>query len=98
MSSVYWRRKEAVAQHPGRAIRSRLITAALESCSAGSDTIAAMLRLMVVTAHPDDEAGAFGGTMRLYADRGVETCVLCMTPGQAASHRGNARTDQELAE
>ena len=57
-----------------------------------------MLRLMVVTAHPDDEAGAFGGTVRLYADRGVETCVLCMTPGQAASHRGNARTDQELAE
>lgn len=56
-----------------------------------------MLRLMAVTAHPDDEAGAFGGTLRLYADRGVETCVLCLTPGQAASHRGNAKTDQELA-
>src|SRR5512146_1093779 len=56
-----------------------------------------MSRLMVVTAHPDDEAGAFGGTLRQYADRGVETCVLCLTPGQAASHRGNAKTDQELA-
>jgi LmbE family N-acetylglucosaminyl deacetylase len=56
-----------------------------------------MLRLMVVTAHPDDEAGAFGGTLRLYADRGVETSVLCLTPGQAASHRGNAKTDPELA-
>jgi len=56
-----------------------------------------MLRLMVVTAHPDDEAGNFGGSLRLYHDRGVETCVVCLTPGQAASHRGGARTDQELA-
>ena len=56
-----------------------------------------MLRMMVVTAHPDDEAGAFGGTLRLYADRGVETSVLCLTPGQAASHRGTAKTDPELA-
>jgi LmbE family N-acetylglucosaminyl deacetylase len=57
-----------------------------------------MLRLMCVTAHPDDEAGGFGGTLRLCHDSGVETCVLCLTPGQAASHRGNARDDKELAE
>ena len=56
-----------------------------------------MLRLMCVTAHPDDEAGNFGGSLRLYADRGVDTCVLCLTPGQAASHRGSAKNDQELA-
>src|SRR5207302_5610315 len=56
-----------------------------------------MRRLMCVTAHPDDEAGGFGGSLRLYADRGVETCVLCLTPGQAASHRGNAKNDHELA-
>lgn len=56
-----------------------------------------MLRLMCVTAHPDDESGGFGGTLRLYHDRGVETCVLCLTPGQAASHRGSAKSDQELA-
>jgi LmbE family N-acetylglucosaminyl deacetylase len=56
-----------------------------------------MLRLMCVTAHPDDESGAFGGTLKLYHDRGVETCVLCLTPGQAAAHRGLAKTDQELA-
>ena len=56
-----------------------------------------MLRMMVVTAHPDDEAGNFGGSLRLYAERGVETCVVCLTPGQAASHRGGARDDQELA-
>jgi LmbE family N-acetylglucosaminyl deacetylase len=52
---------------------------------------------MVITAHPDDEAGGFGGSLRLYRERGVETCVICLTPGQGASHRGGARTDHELA-
>lgn len=56
-----------------------------------------MLRLMCITAHPDDEAGGFGGSLRLYRDRGVETSVICLTPGQAASHRGGARNDEELA-
>jgi LmbE family N-acetylglucosaminyl deacetylase len=57
-----------------------------------------MLRLMCVTAHPDDEAADFGGSLRLYHDRGVETFVVCLTPGQAGSHRGGAQTDHELAE
>jgi LmbE family N-acetylglucosaminyl deacetylase len=57
-----------------------------------------MLRMMVVTAHPDDESGGFGGSLRLYRDRGVETCVICLTPGQAATHRGGAKNDNELAE
>ncbi len=56
-----------------------------------------MLRMMVVTAHPDDEASSFGGTLRLYQERGVETSIICLTPGQAATHRGGARSDQELA-
>jgi LmbE family N-acetylglucosaminyl deacetylase len=56
-----------------------------------------MPRLMCVTAHPDDEAGGFGGSLALYHDRGVETCVICLTPGQAATHRGSAKDDQELA-
>jgi len=55
-----------------------------------------MLRMMCVTAHPDDEAGGFGGSLALYHDRGVETCVICLTPGQAATHRGGAKDDQEL--
>jgi LmbE family N-acetylglucosaminyl deacetylase len=55
-----------------------------------------MLRMMAVTAHPDDEASSFGGSLRLYREAGVETCVLCLTPGQAATHRGGARSDQEL--
>jgi len=53
---------------------------------------------MAITAHPDDEASNFGGTLRLYADRGVETSVICLTPGQAGSHRGGAKNDQELAD
>jgi len=56
-----------------------------------------MLRLLCVTAHPDDEAGAFGGTLLLYASRGVETHLVCLTSGQAATHRGDARDDDELA-
>ena len=57
-----------------------------------------MLRLLCITAHPDDEAGAFGGTLALYADRGVEVAVVCLTAGTAARNRGSARTDEELAE
>jgi LmbE family N-acetylglucosaminyl deacetylase len=57
-----------------------------------------MFRLLCITAHPDDEAGNFGGTLRTYKDRGVETCVICLTAGQAASHRGHAKSDQELAD
>jgi LmbE family N-acetylglucosaminyl deacetylase len=55
------------------------------------------LRLLCVTAHPDDEAGGFGGSLLLYHARGVETYVICLTPGQAASHRGGHQADEELA-
>jgi LmbE family N-acetylglucosaminyl deacetylase len=55
-------------------------------------------RLLVVTAHPDDEAGGFGGTLLLSHERGIETYVICLTPGQAASNRGGAKSDDELSE
>jgi LmbE family N-acetylglucosaminyl deacetylase len=57
-----------------------------------------MLRMMVITAHPDDEASSFGGSLLLYRERGVETSVVCLTSGQAATYRGGARNDQELGE
>jgi LmbE family N-acetylglucosaminyl deacetylase len=56
-----------------------------------------MFRLLCVTAHPDDEAGAFGGTLLLYGERGVETSVVCLTAGTAARNRGAATTNEELA-
>lgn len=56
-----------------------------------------VLRLLCVTAHPDDEAGGFGGALQLYRRRGVETYVLCLTEGQAATHRGTATSGPELA-
>jgi LmbE family N-acetylglucosaminyl deacetylase len=56
-----------------------------------------MLRLLCFTAHPDDEAGSFGGTLLHYAARRVETHVICLTPGQAATHRAGAKSDDELA-
>src|SRR3974377_1644822 len=57
-----------------------------------------MYRLLCITAHPDDEDGAFGGTLALYAERGVEVSVVCLTAGTAARNRGDARNDEELAE
>jgi LmbE family N-acetylglucosaminyl deacetylase len=56
------------------------------------------LRLMCITAHPDDECGAFGGALMLAHQRGVETSVICLTEGRAGSHRGTARTDDELGD
>jgi len=56
-----------------------------------------MPRLLCITAHPDDEAGAFGGALLRYAERGVETHVICLTEGTAATHRGGAKSNQELA-
>jgi len=56
-----------------------------------------MLRLLCVTAHPDDEAGGFGGSLLLARERGIETYIICLTPGQAARNRGTASNDEELA-
>lgn len=56
-----------------------------------------MRKLLCVTAHPDDEAGGFGGTLLVYAERGVETYVICLTAGTAARNRGTARNNDELA-
>jgi LmbE family N-acetylglucosaminyl deacetylase len=54
------------------------------------------LKLMCVTAHPDDECFGFGGALALYAERGVETYVICMTDGQAATNRGGAASGEAL--
>jgi len=56
------------------------------------------LKLMCVTAHPDDECFGFGGALALAADRGIETYVVCLTDGQAATNRGNAATGAALGQ
>jgi len=39
--------------------------------------------LLVVLAHPDDESFGTGGTLALYAKRGVEVHLVCATRGEA---------------
>src|SRR5258708_21693579 len=55
-----------------------------------------MLRLVCVPAHPEDEAVGFGGKLIHYAKLGVESFVLCLTAGHAATNRGGAKSDDEL--
>ncbi len=55
------------------------------------------LRLMCLTAHPDDEAGAFGAALLKAVDHGIETSVLCLTEGAAGSYREQGQTNEELA-
>jgi LmbE family N-acetylglucosaminyl deacetylase len=54
------------------------------------------LKLLCVTAHPDDECFAFGGALMLAAKAGVETSVLCFTDGQAATNRGDSTSGADL--
>ena len=56
------------------------------------------LKLLCVTAHPDDECFAFGGALALASEQNVETYVICLTDGQAAANRGAAQTPAELGQ
>lgn len=42
-------------------------------------------RLLAVFAHPDDESFGPGGTLALYAKRGVEVHLICATRGEAGN-------------
>jgi LmbE family N-acetylglucosaminyl deacetylase len=55
-----------------------------------------MYRLLCITAHPDDESSSFGGLLLQARERGYDTYVLCLTGGEAATHRGGAATDEDL--
>lgn len=41
--------------------------------------------LLAVLAHPDDESFGMGGTLALYASRGVDVHLVCATRGEAGS-------------
>lgn len=47
-------------------------------------------RIMVVTAHPDDETFGMGGTIALYCRKGAEVSLICATKGEAGE------ADQQL--
>ncbi|MDQ2834729.1 MAG: PIG-L family deacetylase [Acidobacteriota bacterium] len=51
---------------------------------------------MCVVAHPDDECFGFGGALALSAERGIETYVVCLTDGRAATNRGEAESGEAL--
>ncbi|GGG95343.1 PIG-L deacetylase family protein [Silvibacterium dinghuense] len=53
-------------------------------------------RLLCITAHPDDESGAFGGALLTAHREGAATHLVCLTDGQAAHYRGNAADGAEL--
>lgn len=53
-------------------------------------------RLLCITAHPDDESGAFGGALLMARRAGAETRLLCLTDGQAAHYRGGVADNAEL--
>jgi len=54
------------------------------------------LKLLCVTAHPDDEAGCFGGILAKYSEAGVECSVICLTAGERAANRNGIAADEEL--
>ena len=55
-------------------------------------------KLLCVVAHPDDECFAFGGALALAAGDRIETTVICLTDGQAATHRGQAGSGEALGQ
>ena len=55
-----------------------------------------MPRLLCVTAHPDDEAANFGGSVARYAAAGVDCHLVCLTAGERARNRGAATDDASL--
>jgi LmbE family N-acetylglucosaminyl deacetylase len=56
------------------------------------------LKLLCVTAHPDDECFGFGGALMLAHEAGIETSVLCFTDGQAATNRVGADSNEHLGQ
>jgi LmbE family N-acetylglucosaminyl deacetylase len=55
-----------------------------------------MLKLLCVTAHPDDEAGCFGGILAKYSEAGVDCSIICLTAGERAGNRGGTPNDEAL--
>lgn len=59
--------------------------AAQDRYSEESLSLSKKKRLLAVFAHPDDESFGPGGTLALYANRGVEVHLICATRGEAGN-------------
>ena len=78
-------------QQSARTVWRRLRTQAARASAGDGDS------LLVVLAHPDDEAFAVGGTLARWAEAGVDIHLACATAGEAG--RGNdGETAQLLAD
>ncbi len=56
-------------------------------------------RLLAVLAHPDDESFGMGGTLALYAHKGVEVHLICATRGEVGETPPDfERNDRSIAE
>lgn len=57
-------------------------------------------KILAVLAHPDDESFGLGGTLALYAQRGVDTYYVCATRGEegtvGAEHMKNFKDAAEM--
>lgn len=56
-----------------------------------------LLILLVIIAHPDDEAFGMAGTLAQAAAAGVRTALICATRGEAGQSAGLAETRQALS-
>src|SRR4029453_12729031 len=65
----------------------------MSSVPAEDDRLVDGRRLLVITAHPDDESLAFGGTLARCGATGGETSLLCLTHGELGWAGGQPRPD-----
>jgi LmbE family N-acetylglucosaminyl deacetylase len=54
------------------------------------------LSLLVVHAHPDDESLSTGGTLAKYAQKGVETFLVCCTKGEEGEYLNPSMDEAEI--
>ena len=56
-------------------------------------------KILVVTAHPDDETFGMGGTLAFYGQQGAEIHLVCATRGEAGEvPDGMLKEDQSIGE
>jgi LmbE family N-acetylglucosaminyl deacetylase len=87
---------KAKSQSPAEFPAAPIVLSDPQAAGKAISAKAASPKLLCVVAHPDDECFAFGGALALAANAGVETSVICLTDGQAATNRGIAASAEEL--